>query len=134
MQRWTRRFEGEVAVITGAASGIGQATAVQLASEGASVVLVDLSDTATTAALVADAGSHSVSCHGDVADPRTAAEARETAARLFGPANILVNVAGLPDVAPEAGIDCIDLERWQRVLAVNLTGPFLMAKALLPDM
>jgi NAD(P)-dependent dehydrogenase (short-subunit alcohol dehydrogenase family) len=45
-----------------------------------------------------------------------------------------VNVAGLPDVAPEAGIDCIDLERWQRVLAVNLTGPFLMAKALLPGM
>ena len=134
MQQKTRRFEGEVAVITGAASGIGQATAVQLASEGASVVLVDLSDTATTAALVADGGSRSVSCHGDVADPRTASEARETAASLFGPANILVNVAGLPDVAPEAGIDCIDLERWQRVLAVNLTGPFLMAKALLPGM
>jgi len=84
--------------------------------------------------LVADGGSRSVSCHGDVADPRTASEARETAASLFGPANILVNVAGLPDVAPEAGIDCIDLERWQRVLAVNLTGPFLMAKALLPGM
>ena len=123
-----------MAVVTGAASGIGQATAMQLASEGARLVLVDLDDTGRTEAMIAQAGGSAAACRGDVADPRTATRARDTAADHFGLATVLVNVAGLPDVAPAAGIDCVDLERWQRVLSVNLTGPFLMAKALLPDM
>ncbi|NUZ08010.1 SDR family NAD(P)-dependent oxidoreductase [Piscinibacter koreensis] len=134
MHRRTSRFEGEVAVVTGAASGIGQATAVLLASEGADLVLVDVADTEQTQALVAEAGTRAVSCLGDVADPGTAERARESARSHFGVATVLVNVAGLPDIAPEAGIECVDLERWQRVLAVNLTGPFLMARALLPGM
>jgi NAD(P)-dependent dehydrogenase (short-subunit alcohol dehydrogenase family) len=134
MQQRTRRFEGEVAVITGAASGIGQATAVELAHEGANLVLVDVVGTDETAALVAESGAACGAVCGDVADPQTAARARDLARDRFGPAAVLVNVAGLADVAPEEGIDCVDLERWQRVLAVNLTGPFLMAKALLPDM
>ncbi len=121
-------------MITGAASGIGQATAVQLASEGAHIILVDVADTSRTAAQVADNGAACGELHGDVADPETARRVRELAYDRFGPATVLVNVAGLADVAPDEGIECVDLARWDRVLAVNLTGPFLMAKAMLPEM
>ncbi|MBU1439756.1 MAG: SDR family oxidoreductase [Gammaproteobacteria bacterium] len=123
-----------MAVVTGAASGIGQATALQLACEGASVVLVDVCDSEETQALLREHGARSVCVTADVSDPRTATTARDAALRHFSAASVLVNVAGLPDVAPEPGIACVDLDRWMRVMAVNLNGPFLMARALLPDM
>lgn len=134
MQDTVRRFEGEVAVVTGAASGIGQATAVQLGREGASLVLVDLSSSEVTEALLREHGASSVSVCADVSEPQTGQAVRDLALRAFSAVSILVNVAGLPDVAPEAGIACVDLEHWMRVMAVNLNGPFLMARALLPDM
>lgn len=123
-----------MAVITGAASGIGQATALLLGREGASVVAVDVRDGSETRDLLSEAGARCVLVRGDVAEPRTAEAARDAAKKHFLPATVLVNVAGLADVAPEAGLDCVDLDHWLRVMAVNLNGPFLMARALLPDM
>ena len=131
-----RRFEGRVALVTGAASGIGRATALAFAREGARVALLDreavgLADTA--AHIRADAGD-ALELQVDLLD----AEAIETAVarvlREFGPPRVLANVAGLIDTAQGEGLEQVDLARWNRVLAVNLTAPFLLAKAVLPPM
>jgi NAD(P)-dependent dehydrogenase (short-subunit alcohol dehydrogenase family) len=129
------RFEGAIAVITGAASGIGRATALTLGREGARLVLVDMSDLSdSVAAIAAEGGADCCIVKGDVADPTTAARARDEAVSHFGTPDILVNVAGVPDLSKGPGLESVDLEQWNRVLAINLTGPFLMAKALLPGM
>lgn len=134
MDRLHLRFEKAVAVVTGAASGIGRATAVALAREGAKLVLVDVADSTQTTEEIRLAGGAAVSVLGDVSDPQTAMRARDSAVDHFGAGTVLINVAGVPDIAQGPGIDAVDLDRWNRVLAINLTGPFLMARALLPGM
>lgn len=126
------RFTGRTAVITGAASGIGAATAERLAEEGAAVVLVDIAEEQGEAVTerIAKAGGRARFVRADVSSEddwtRTVA-----AAHAFGPVDLLVSNAYTVEVTPAHSLS---LASWQRQLGVNLTGGFLGVRAVLPDL
>lgn len=122
---------GRVAVVTGAGRGIGQALCVAFAAHGADVVGVDIGETEKTAKLVADHGSRWLGLQVDVTDPVQIASMAAKIAETFGRADILVNNAAIDDPITW---DELDLERWRAVLTVDLEGPFLMCKAIIPIM
>lgn len=130
------RFAGRVAVVTGAASGIGRATAMRLAREGATVAAVDRNRPPaeeTVAAIQAEGGrARAYVC--DVARSEEVAAAAFALERELGPVDVLANVAGIGDAAGLEGIEGLDDKRWSLVLAVNLSGPFHWCRALLPGM
>lgn len=122
------------AVITGASRGIGAETARQLAAAGASVVLAARSQGAIQALAdeLTDAGHRAWPVVADVTDPDSVQQLAERATELTGGAiDILINNAGIAASAPAHHTD---LETWNRVFAVNVTGVFLCTKALLPGM
>nr|WP_319385556.1 SDR family oxidoreductase [uncultured Roseibium sp.] len=114
------RFEGKVALVTGGRSGIGQAIAARLRSEGARVFTVQRGD---------DPGFESVSA--DLTDPQTPERVVEGVFSRAGGLDVLVNNAG---VMQEASVEDMDLADWQHALAVNLTAPFLLIKHALPHL
>jgi NAD(P)-dependent dehydrogenase (short-subunit alcohol dehydrogenase family) len=116
-----KRLQGRRIVVTGAASGIGRATAELFLRHGATLALLDRDE-----AGMRDAGG--VAIVSDVSDESSVAKAIDTAAREMGGIDGLVNVAG---VFPTGKLEDTTLEMWQRTLAVNLTGPFLVARAAL---
>jgi NAD(P)-dependent dehydrogenase (short-subunit alcohol dehydrogenase family) len=132
----TRRFGGRVALVTGAASGIGRSTALRLAEEGAAVGVVDRD--AAGAEIVGRqiwaAGAKAVTFPCDVARSDQVADVVRRVEQALGPVDVLANVAGIGDAAGIEGIEDIADERWARVLAVNLSGPFFMCRAVLPGM
>lgn len=129
-----RSIAGRVAVVTGAASGMGRATARLFAAEGAKVAVVDRTEDAA-AAVVADieaAGGTAVAVGADLGQPGAPAEAVALARAALGPVDILVNNAGISLPAPigDAGYD----EAWSATLAVNLTAYTGTIRAALPDL
>ena len=110
-----RRFEGKVAVVTGAASGLGEATCERLAAEGAIVVGLDVN------------GAHPV----DVTDEGALAKAMDAAVAEHGRIDALATFAGVPGGGPVHGLDAGE---WARVIEVNLTGTYLSCKHALRHM
>jgi 3-oxoacyl-[acyl-carrier protein] reductase len=136
MSEGTRRFAGRVALVTGAASGIGRATALRLAREGAAVAALDRNEAglAATRSELQALGAKALTWRCDVSSSAEVGEACAAVERDLGPVDVLANVAGIPDTAGGHGIEEIGDERWARVLAVNLSGPFYLSRALLPGM
>jgi NAD(P)-dependent dehydrogenase (short-subunit alcohol dehydrogenase family) len=124
------RFTDRSVFVTGAGSGLGRATAVLLAAEGARVFAVDVNrdGLAETVAAIRRAGGTADGTHCDVADAASVDAAVARAAEVHGGIAILVNVAG---VGRAARLEEIDAAEWQRTLGVNLTGPFNTTKAAL---
>ncbi|MYS21017.1 MULTISPECIES: SDR family NAD(P)-dependent oxidoreductase [unclassified Streptomyces] len=126
------RFTGQVAVVTGAASGIGAATARRLAAEGASVVLADIAagPGEAVAAGIREQGGAAAFVTADVSSPPDWERIADRA-RAYGAVGVLVSNAYTVEVLPA---HAMTLASWERQLAVNLTGAFLGVKALLPDL
>ena len=127
-----KRFEDRVCLITGAAAGIGRATALRLASEGASLFLVDVQADALaeSAGLCAD-GDRVIHMVCDVSDPSQVDSAVQRCVGELGQLNALLNIAGILSLDHTHELT---LERWNRVLTINLTGTFLFCKAALPHL
>ena len=128
------QLAGKAALIAGAGGGICRAIAVAFAREGASVACVDIDATAAaeTARLVGEAGARSLSQSCDVASESDTQAAATAAHRAFGRLDILVSGAAPHDRA--GPVTEIDLTDWQQVLDINLTGSFLLSRAVLPLM
>lgn len=122
-----------VVIITGAGSGIGRATARQLAEGGVHVVVADMNQEAAdeTVSLITEAGGAASAVIGDISD-QAAVDALVEEARTHGPLKGLVNNAGVMDYFSGAGET--DDATWERCLRVNLTAPFLLTRAVLPHM
>jgi 3-hydroxybutyrate dehydrogenase len=131
----TRQLTGRTAVITGSTSGIGRAIATLYAAEGANVLLNGLGDPAQIeklrAGLAMDHGV-GVAYHGaDMTKPAEIAAMVHAAEKEFGAVDILVNNAGIQHVAP---VDEFPEDRWDAIIAINLSSAFHATKAALPGM
>ncbi len=118
------RLEGRSAIVTGAASGIGRAAALALASEGARVYATDIDEAgcAQTAALIGEAGGRAITASQDVTDEARWHDVMLAAGDAHGPVSILVNNAGVAIAGP---ITDFSLEDWQTQMRVNLDSVFL---------
>lgn len=123
---------GKVAIVTGGASGIGRATALLFAREGARVVVADIDGEAAeaVAAQAVPEGS-AVAVRGDVSRPEDCARIVRAAVDTFGGLHVLFNNAGI--IRRTTALD-LDVEEWDRVMAVNVRSVFLMCKYAIPAM
>jgi NAD(P)-dependent dehydrogenase (short-subunit alcohol dehydrogenase family) len=124
------RHAGKVALVTGAAAGIGQAYALRLADEGASVIVVDIEDPSDTVARITSGGGRATGLTCDVSSEDSVGEMVPRTAE-FGQVDILVNNAGIYPFTPISEMTFAD---WRRVMAVNLDSVFLVTKQFLPAM
>ena len=124
---------GRVVLVTGAASGIGRAIALAAAQAGARVVVADLQpEGEATARAILEAGGEAVFVPCDVADAQAVEHLVAAAVQQFGQLDVLVNNAGISGGAQLAHE--LEVDTWDRVIAVNLRGPFLCARAALPHL
>lgn len=122
---------GKVAVITGAAAGIGQAYARRLADDGAKVVVAGAQDGDATVRLVQAAGGSAVAVRCDVSEPAQVAALAQAVEGQFGRCDILVNNAG---IYPIQMFDEMTFADWRRLMAINLDAQFLTIKAFASGM
>jgi NAD(P)-dependent dehydrogenase (short-subunit alcohol dehydrogenase family) len=129
-------LDGKVAIITGAATGIGRATALVFARAGARLVLADLrpEELARTADAVREAGGDPVSVTADLARPEDCAAVVGAAGRAVGRLDVLFNNAGVGTMVVGGTVETIELDRWDLALDVNVRGIYLVSRAAIPLM
>jgi NAD(P)-dependent dehydrogenase (short-subunit alcohol dehydrogenase family) len=129
-----KRHEGRVAVVTGGGSGIGRATVLRLALEGARVVACDVDEAGLkeTAAALNAAGREATTLTADVTRPADVDRVIDAALGAGGRVDLLANVAGIMDWFLPAHE--VDDATWEKVLAVNVTGPMMLCRKALPSM
>ncbi len=117
----------KIAIVTGAAQGIGRRTAEVLAGRGYTVVASDIVSCAATISAIRDAGQEAIEVLGDISEEETAQAIANTARSRFGRADVLVNNAGIAHISPAEKTSAAD---WRRVQDVNLLGPFLLCREI----
>ena len=129
-----KRVEGKVAIVTGAAQGIGATYAQALAAEGAKIVVSDIIDGEATAAAIRAARGEAVFLKADVSDEASVTAMVAAAEKAFGRIDILVSNAAIYANLKMKRFEDIDSAEWDRVMAVNVRGAFFCAKAVAPAM
>ncbi len=125
------KLDGKLAVVTGAARGIGREIAIRFAKEGAAVVLVDVRIPTETEQLIQIFNPNVLSAVVDIADVEAVERLVQKVHAWKGPVDILVNNAG---IITREGILDLSPQQWRKVIDVNVNGTFYMCKAFLPDM
>ncbi|MBB5726654.1 3-oxoacyl-[acyl-carrier protein] reductase [Sphingomonas endophytica] len=130
MSSFAGRFEGQSAIITGGASGLGRAVAARIVREGGRVCLWDRDSEALqeAAAAIGAAGSYAL----DITDAERVAAAAQESVALFGKVDVLVCSAGITGAT--APVERYPIDSWQRVIDVNLNGLFYCCRAVVPHM
>ncbi|MFP6710891.1 MAG: 3-oxoacyl-ACP reductase family protein [Rhodospirillales bacterium] len=130
------KLDNKVAIVTGAAQGIGATYAKALAAEGAKVVVTDVLDCAPIAAEIENIcqGSETLALSTDVSDEKATQDMIDETVKRFGTVDILVNNAALFGTVALGPFENIDVEEWDRLMAVNVKGPWLCTKAASPVM
>ncbi|MHA1131146.1 MAG: SDR family NAD(P)-dependent oxidoreductase [Candidatus Helarchaeota archaeon] len=123
------KLQDKVAIITGAGAGIGKATAILFAKEGAKVCVNSLTKSAEVTANAINEFGSAIFVQGDISRPETAENIMKATIEAFGKIDILFNNAGI--VIP-GRVDTLSLEDWERTFAVNVTGVYLVTRACLP--
>jgi NAD(P)-dependent dehydrogenase (short-subunit alcohol dehydrogenase family) len=121
----------KIALVTGAAGGLGQAFAKRLAEDGADIVLVDIKPCDDTAKMVQAAGRKALPVVCDITSEESVAKLAAETDRAFGRCDILINNAGIYPIQP---FDTLTFADWKRVMSLNLDAVFLMSKAFVPGM
>lgn len=126
-------LKGKSAVVTGGGRGIGRAIATVLAFQGAAVAVWDLNTDGAeqTVETIREAGGKAVAVSGDAADPDAVAASAARTREALGAISILVNNAGISSYVP---FTSLTEEVWDRIIRVNLKGPFLVTKEFVPGM
>ena len=126
------RLDGQTAIVTGAAQGIGQGIALVLAEAGANIVIGDIQDASYTVSQIEESGGRAIAMLMDTANPSDAEALVSLALSEFGCLNVLVNNAGID--APRGTIWGLTDDEWQRTIDVNLSGVFYCTRAALKPM
>lgn len=131
-----KRLENKVTIITGAASGMGAAEAQLFAREGAKVVATDIQDEKLKKIVesIKSEGGEAVAVKHDVTNEKDWKNVVEEAVKSYGQIDILINNAGIGGAEGFAQLDEVNLDSWNKFIAVNATGNFLGVKAVIPEM
>jgi NAD(P)-dependent dehydrogenase (short-subunit alcohol dehydrogenase family) len=125
------RLAGKIALVTGAARGLGKAYCIALARDGADIVAVDVADCRATSEEVKSQGTRALSLQLDISTEPDTLEMVQKTVEHFGRMDILVNNAA---ISPQQSIDQISFADWRKVLSIDLDGVFLCLKAAIPQM